>query len=278
MTTAIEVYRFPVTGAEVRSVLVNDEPWFVAADLGMALGYRDAYNATRFLTEVEKGTHLVSTPGGQQEVTVVSEAGLYRMVMRSNQPNAVKFQMWIANDVLPAIRRTGKYEVAQAPALPTSYADALRELAATVEERDAAAAALAAATPAAEAWNHLASANGDFSVADAAKILSRDPLITIGRDRLFTLMARWQWVYRPGGFDRYRVYQAQVETGRLSELPSSHYHPRTGELVLDPPQVRVTAKGLQEIRTRLLKEKSVKSYPDPDGTVPTQPSKPVPPK
>lgn len=178
--------------------------------------------------------------------------------------------------------KTREAEVA-APALPdiTTASGVLamaEQFAQTARALVAAEQRAAELAPAADAWNHLASANGDFSVADAAKILSRDPLITIGRDRLFTLMSRWQWVYRPGGFDRYRVYQSQIETGRLSELPSSHYHPRTGELVLDPPQVRVTAKGLEEIRSRLIKEKSMHNYPDPDGTVPTGPSKPASPK
>lgn len=110
---------------------------------------------------------------------------------------------------------------------------------------------LAIAAPKAEAWDHLASADGDYAVADAAKILSRDPEIQLGRDRLFTLMASWDWVYRQGGEGRYRAYQTQIETGRLSELPSSHYHPRSGELVLDPPQIRITVKGIEEIRRRL---------------------------
>lgn len=148
--------------------------------------------------------------------------------------------------------KTREAEIAPAaPALPRSYAEALRELAATVEERDAAQQQLAIAAPKAEAWNTLASADGDFSVADAAKILSRDPQIQLGERRLFTLLREWGWIYRQGVDQRWRVYQQQVETGRLSEIPQSHYHPRNGELVLDPPQVRVTVKGIDEIRRRL---------------------------
>lgn len=255
--TDVEVFQFPATGTGVRTMVRNGEPRFVARDICSVLEISNVTDAVRSLDDDEYElvpAALVSNEARPQDtLNLVTEAGLYSLILRSRKPEAKAFKRWITHEVLPTIRKTGRYEVA--PALPTSYAEALRELAATVEERDAAAAALAAAAPAADAWNHLASAEGDFSVADAAKILSRDPQISVGRDRLFTHMSRWGWVYRPGGFDRWRVYQTQIETGRLSELPSSHYHPRTGELVLDPPQVRVTAKGLQEIRTRLTKER-----------------------
>ncbi len=151
--------------------------------------------------------------------------------------------------------KTREAEVASTPApafkLPTTYAEALRELAATVEQRDEALAELAEAQPAADAWHTLASAEGDFSVADAAKILSRDPAIRLGRDRLFTLLGEWRWTYRQVSDNRWRPMQTAVETGRLSELPATHYHPRTGELVSDAPQVRVTYRGLAELHRRL---------------------------
>lgn len=105
--------------------------------------------------------------------------------------------------------------------------------------------------PAAQAWSTLATAQGDYSVADAAKILSRDPGIELGRDRLFTVLRELGWAYRQQADGRHRPYQAAVDAGRLSELAVSHYHPRTGELVLDVPQVRVTVKGLGWLHRRL---------------------------
>jgi DNA-damage-inducible protein D len=119
------------------------------------------------------------------------------------------------------------------------------------EARELAEARVLELEPSARAWDTLASADGDFSVADAAKVLSRDSAIKLGRDRLFTLLRDYGWIYRQRSDGRWRVKQTAVETGRLSELPSSHYHPRTGELVLDPPLVRVTAKGVRELHKRL---------------------------
>ena len=106
--------------------------------------------------------------------------------------------------------------------------------------------------PDAQAWQTLATADGDFAVADAAKILARDPNIKIGRDRLFTVLYQLGWIYRQRGDMRWRAVQTKaIDTGRLSELPSSHYHPRTGELILDSPQVRVTVKGVRDLHQHL---------------------------
>jgi anti-repressor protein len=251
--TDLTVFSYAGTGAGVRTVSRDGEAWFVASDITGILGYEGgARNAIARLPERMKGVEEINTPGGAQRMTVISEAGAYRLAMRSNLPDAERFQDWIAEDVIPAIRKTGRYEVAAvAPAIPQTYADALQLAADQARQIEAQAVALAEAAPAAEAWNHLASANGDYAVADAAKILSRHPLITIGRDRLFTLMHREGWIYRRQIDQRWAVLQRAVERGWLTEMPSSHYHPRTGELVLDPPQVRVMAKGLAELQKRL---------------------------
>jgi anti-repressor protein len=250
--TDLTVFSYADTGAGVRTVSRDGEAWFVASDITGILGYEGgARNAIARLPERMKGVEEINTPGGVQRMTVISEAGAYRLAMRSNLPDAERFQDWIAEEVIPAIRKTGRYEVAAAPAIPQTYADALQLAADQARQIEAQAAALAEAAPAAEAWNHLASANGDYAVADAAKMLSRHPLITIGRDRLFTLMHREGWIYRRQIDQRWAVLQRAVDRGWLTEMASSHYHPRTGELVLDPPQVRVMAKGLAELQTRL---------------------------
>lgn len=108
--------------------------------------------------------------------------------------------------------------------------------------------------PAASAWDHLAQATGDYSVSDAAKILSRAPRITIGRDRLFAFMAAQGWVYRsPGGRRKpWRAYQAQVDLGRLTERIGPMYtDPDTGEDRLPEPTVRITVKGLAALHKLL---------------------------
>ncbi|MDA1360722.1 phage antirepressor KilAC domain-containing protein [Glycomyces luteolus] len=105
--------------------------------------------------------------------------------------------------------------------------------------------------PAAESWHRLASARGTFSAADAAKILSRDPAIDLGQNRLFRTLGDLRWAYRQRRDRAWRARQSAVDAGWLTEIPQSHHHPRTGELLLDAPQLRITLKGLSELRQRL---------------------------
>lgn len=114
---------------------------------------------------------------------------------------------------------------------------------------EASARQVAELTPRAEAWDELASATGDYEVADAAKMLARAGVET-GRQRLFGQLKGLGWIYRaPSG--KWKARQSAVDSGYLAEKPQSHHHPRTGELVLDPPQVRVTVRGLERLRVRL---------------------------
>lgn len=104
----------------------------------------------------------------------------------------------------------------------------------------------------ASAWKHMAAAAGDYAVGDAAKILSRDPAISIGRDRLFAFMAAEGWVYRSGRRRSWTAYQTQVDNGRLVEKMGKPFlNERTGETELPAPTIRITAKGLADLHKRL---------------------------
>ncbi len=93
---------------EVRAFLSEDgEPMFVASDIAKALGYRMASDMTRRLDEDEKGTRSMRTPGGDQDVSVVTEAGLYNAVLGSKVPGAKQFKRWVTHEVLPELRRYG---------------------------------------------------------------------------------------------------------------------------------------------------------------------------
>ncbi|MCB8043678.1 phage antirepressor KilAC domain-containing protein [Microbacterium oxydans] len=108
---------------------------------------------------------------------------------------------------------------------------------------------IAVLAPRAEAWDELASADGDYEVGDAAKILARAGVET-GRQRLFGQLAELGWIYR-GAQGKWKARQSAVDSGWLAEKPQSHHHPRSGEVVLDPPQVRVTVRGIERLRVRL---------------------------
>lgn len=110
-------------------------------------------------------------------------------------------------------------------------------------------------TPKAEAWDTLAGAKGDYSVEEAAKMLSRDEQISIGRNRLFNFMGELGWIYRWGKRQSWHAYQPQVDNGRLVlRIASAFQNQKTGEMELPSPTIRITAKGVEALRTQLLKQ------------------------
>lgn len=96
----------------VRAVLRDGEPWFVAADLAAVLDYSETAAMTRHLDDDEKGLSTVQTLGGPQEMTIISESGLYAAILKSRKPEARQFRRWVTGEVLPSIRKTGSYQMA----------------------------------------------------------------------------------------------------------------------------------------------------------------------
>ena len=111
---ALSVFSFQES-RPVRVVLVEGEPWFVAADVCKALEIADNRAAVRKLDEDEKGGYSIPTPGGVQSVGIVNESGLYTLILRCRDAvkqgtTAWRFRKWVTNEVLPAIRKTGGYD------------------------------------------------------------------------------------------------------------------------------------------------------------------------
>ena len=161
----------------VRAMLRDGEPWFVAADVAAVLEYRDAPNMTRNLDDDEKGTQIVSTLRGAQEMTVISESGLYAAILKSRKPEAQRFRRWVTGEVLPAIRKTGGYSaqpVKPAVQLPdfTDPAEAAIAWAAEYRGKREAEAALALAAPKVEFVDRYVSApTSSMGIREVVKLL-----------------------------------------------------------------------------------------------------------
>lgn len=95
----------------VRTVLLDGEPWWVLADVCRVLNIERADSTARRLDPDEKGVHLMDTPGGNQKMSIINESGLYKVILRSDKPEAKAFTRWVTHEVLPAIRKTGSYGV-----------------------------------------------------------------------------------------------------------------------------------------------------------------------
>jgi len=160
-------------GVQIRVVIDDDgAPWFVAQDVCAVLGL--GTEQTRRLDEDEKGLRSVQTPSGEQQMVAVNESGLYALVLGSRKPEAKVFKKWVTKEVLPAIRQTGSYAIAPAapvPALPQTFAEALRLAANQQEQIEAQAAQLQAAAPAVEFVERYADSTGTKGFRQVAKLL-----------------------------------------------------------------------------------------------------------
>ena len=102
---------FADKGFRVRVVMRDGEPWFVAKDVCECLDLANSRDAVSRLDDDEKGVGKADTLGGSQDMVLISESGLYTLVMRSNKPDAKVFRKWVTSEVLPSIRKTGGYGI-----------------------------------------------------------------------------------------------------------------------------------------------------------------------
>lgn len=105
----LQIFNHPDFG-QVRTVTINDEPWFVGKDVAQVLGYKEPAKAIREKVDIEdKGVSKMDTPGGIQDITIINESGLYSLIMSSKLPGAKEFKRWVTSEVLPSIRKHGAY-------------------------------------------------------------------------------------------------------------------------------------------------------------------------
>ena len=114
-TTQNKLATFTFEQHSIRTIVIKEEPWFIAKDVCDAIGLTNSRMSLLALDEDEKGVSLIYTPSGQQEMNIVSESGMYTLILRCR--DAVKkgsvphrFRKWVTAEVLPDIRKTGKYE------------------------------------------------------------------------------------------------------------------------------------------------------------------------
>lgn len=102
---------------EVRTLVVNNEPWLVGNDVAKALGYGEGKSLPNAINnhvdKDDKGVTKMMTPGGNQQVTIINESGFYSLVLSSKLPTAKKFKRWVTSQVLPSIRKHGAYMTEQ---------------------------------------------------------------------------------------------------------------------------------------------------------------------
>lgn len=136
----MQVFNNPEFG-QLRTVMIDGEPWAVGKDVAAALGYAKPTDAVRKKVDPEdRGISKMETPSGEQETTVINESGLYALILSSKLPTAKRFKRWVTSEVLPALRKAGSYTVQgvepeQRPLTTDDYLNAARILAGCRDER-----------------------------------------------------------------------------------------------------------------------------------------------
>ena len=222
----------------IRSVMINGEPWFVGKDVAEALGYKNTRVALQDnVSPKHKGVTKVTTFGGEQDVVIINEPGLYSLVFGSNLPSATKFQDWVYEEVLPTLRKTGSYSL-QAP---KTYAEALRALADETEKTEALQKQNLLMQPKAEFFDAVAGSKTAISLGEVAKVLD----MGIGRNKLFEIL-RQKHILMCNN----QPYQQYVDMGYFRVIEQKYeVH---GEVRISIKTL-VYQKGIDWIRKQLLK-------------------------
>lgn len=169
----------------VRAVRGEDgEPMFVAGDVAKILGYRMASDMTRRLEEDEKGTRSVRTPGGEQQMAVITEPGLYSAILGSRVPEAKAFKRWVTHEVLPALRREGGYMVARDETPEQTMARAVLLAQQTIDRQKS---RIAELEPKALFADAVAASDDTCLVGELAKMMRQNG-VEVGQNRLFTML------------------------------------------------------------------------------------------
>lgn len=228
----------------------SGDPWFVAKDACNILGLGTEH-LRRDLDEdeVTEATNLpdwqVGTNGGRTPL-IISEPGLYKLIMRSRKPEAKEFQRWVTHEVLPSVRKHGAYMTQQTLAKALTSPDFLIQLATRLKEEQEKVKAL---EPKAKALDAFTNVEDRLLIRDAAKILSNAG-IPIKEKQLREWMDDHGWIYRAGG--SWHATAAHCTAGHLVMVMSQkHGIKPDGTVFAFPPTVRITRKGLALLHQRL---------------------------
>ena len=164
---------------EIRTVVIDNEPWFVARDITERLGYQNGRDALyKHVDQEDKGVAKCDTLGGVQDFSIINESGLYSLILSSKLPEAKKFKHWVTSEVLPQIRKTGGYVA------PRTYAEALRAYADEVEQREKLERERQELLPKAEFFDAVTDSKTAISIGETAKVLDAG----IGQNKLFAFL------------------------------------------------------------------------------------------
>lgn len=177
----------------VRIILQDNEPWFVAKDVCDCLDLSNSRKALSRLDDDEKGVTSSDTPGGKQEMATVNEYGLYNLVLSSRKPEAKEFKRWITHEVLPSLRKYGTYSMD----IPRTLPDALKAYASEIEAHNKTKALLEEQKPKVVFADAVNASHTSILVGELAKLLRQNGY-SIGQNRLFERLRNDGYLIKSG--------------------------------------------------------------------------------
>lgn len=226
----------------VRVQMIDHAPWFSGSDVAAALGYARPADAIRAHCKGSVECRPLETAGGPQTVRFISEPDVFRLIVGSKLPSAQRFEQWVFADVLPAIRRTGKFG---APAVdltdPHQLRTALLHYSERAIEQEK---TIAEQKPLVAALERISAGSGDINITSAAKIVGLAPR------KLFARLHMTGWIYKRTATGPWCAHQDKVRSGCLVEKLYEHGTDDEGHPKMRA-QVLITPKGITAISRSL---------------------------
>ena len=245
--TGLQIFNY--TGKEVRIVQKDGEPWFVAKDVCEILEIGNTSQALTRLDEDEKADIILNDSSQNRTFLVVSESGLYSLILSSRKPEAKQFKRWITHELIPSIRKHGVYATENFIEQAINDPDfAIKTLQALKEEREARRLAeqiLAEQAPMVEGYNTFLNINDSITMEDFAKTVADRLKKPIGRNKMFKILRERQALTRDN-----RPSQSMINRGLMKEKMTI-YTDIDGEEHIRY-QTLLTLKGCEYVFKRLI--------------------------
>ncbi|HHX6216283.1 TPA: phage antirepressor KilAC domain-containing protein, partial [Streptococcus pyogenes] len=246
-----EIFNFK--GQEVRTVTIDDEPYFVGKDVAEILGYAKARNAiaSHVDDEDKKDAPIQGTLGGTQTMTIINESGLYSLILSSKLPQAKEFKRWVTSEVLPTIRKHGMYATDELLDNPDFAIATLQKLKEEREAKKLLEAQIEADRPKVLFADAVSASHTSILVGELAKLLKQNG-VNIGATRLFTWLRKHGYLIKRNGRDWNMPTQKSVELGLIRVKETSITH-SDGHITVSKTPL-VTGKGQQYFINKFLNQ------------------------
>lgn len=239
----------------IRTIEINNEPWFAGKDVADALGYSNSRKAIiDHVHEDDKGVTKCDTPSGRQDMTVINESGLYALIFGSKLPSAKKFKHWVTSEVLPSVRRHGMYAKEELINNPDLLIQVAQELKAEKEKNNLLHQKIVQDKPKVLFADAVSVSETAILIGELAKILKQNG-VNIGQNRLFDWMRENGYLIKMNGIDYNMPTQKSMEMCLFNIKERTINNPDGSVRITKT--VLVTGKGQQYFINKFLSKEDI---------------------